>query len=55
MVVGNEEGIVMIEAGASEVDEEKVVDAIEFAHQEIKKICAVISELAAAAGKPKRK
>src|SRR5512146_3139380 len=54
MVVGTAEGIVMIEAGANEVDEEKVVDAIEFAHEEIKKICAVISELAQRAGKPKR-
>jgi polyribonucleotide nucleotidyltransferase len=54
MVVGTAEGIVMIEAGANEVDEEKVVDAIEFAHAEIKKICAVINELAQRAGKPKR-
>lgn len=54
MVVGTAEGIVMIEAGANEVDEDKVVDAIEFAHGEIKKICSVISELAQRAGKPKR-
>jgi polyribonucleotide nucleotidyltransferase len=54
MVVGTAEGIVMIEAGASEVDEDKIVDAIEFAHEHIKKICSVISELAQRAGKPKR-
>ena len=54
MVVGTAEGIVMIEAGANEVDEDKVVDAIEFAHEHIKKICATISELAQRAGKPKR-
>ncbi|MGE5113417.1 MAG: polyribonucleotide nucleotidyltransferase [Acidobacteriaceae bacterium] len=54
MVVGTAEGIVMIEAGANEVDEEQVVDAIEFAHEEIKKICTVISELAQRTGKPKR-
>ena len=54
MVVGTAEGIVMIEAGASEVDEEKIVDAIEFAHEHIKKICGEISELAQRAGKPKR-
>ncbi len=54
MVVGTAEGIVMIEAGASEVDEDKIVDAIEFAHEQIKQICAVISELAQRAGKPKR-
>jgi polyribonucleotide nucleotidyltransferase len=54
MVVGTSEGIVMIEAGASEVQEDIVVDAIEFAHAEIKKICAAISELASRTGKPKR-
>src|SRR5574340_1084788 len=54
MVVGTKDGIVMIEAGAREVKEDTVVDAIEFAHGEIKKICAAISELAARAGKPKR-
>jgi len=54
MVVGTAEGIVMIEAGASEVEEDKIVDAIEFAHEHIKKICSVISDLAQRAGKPKR-
>jgi polyribonucleotide nucleotidyltransferase len=54
MVVGTADGIVMIEAGAGEVDEDRVVDAIEFAHAEIKKICATISEFAQRAGKPKR-
>jgi polyribonucleotide nucleotidyltransferase len=55
MVVGTAEGIVMIESGAKEVKEETVVDAIEFAHTEIKKICAAINDLRAKAGKPKRK
>src|SRR6516162_740340 len=54
MVVGTSEGIVMIESGAKEVKEETVVDAIEFGHNEIKKICAAINELRAKAGKPKR-
>src|SRR5512135_3422816 len=54
MVVGTSEGIVMIEAGASQVQEDTVVDAIEFAHNEIKKICATISDLAARVGKAKR-
>jgi polyribonucleotide nucleotidyltransferase len=44
----------MIESGAKEVKEETVVDAIEFAHTEIKKICAAINDLKAKAGKPKR-
>jgi polyribonucleotide nucleotidyltransferase len=54
MVVGTAGGIVMIESGAKEV-KETVVDAIEFAHTEIKKICAVINQLREKAGKPKRK
>jgi polyribonucleotide nucleotidyltransferase len=54
MVVGTADGIVMIESGAKEVKEETVVDAIEFAHAEIKKICAAINDLKQKAGKPKR-
>src|SRR5690242_2205074 len=54
MVVGSVDGIVMIESGAKEVKEETVVDAIEFAHKEIKKICAAINDLRQKAGKPKR-
>src|SRR3981081_102277 len=55
MVVGTADAIVMIESGAKEVKEETVVDAIEFAHTEIKKICAAINELRSKVGKPKRK
>ncbi len=54
MVVGTADGIVMIESGAKEVSEETVVQAIEFGHQEIKKICAAISDLAKKVGKVKR-
>src|ERR1700733_3901299 len=54
MVVGTADAIVMIESGAKEVKEETVVDAIEFAHTEIKKICAAINELREKVGKPKR-
>src|SRR6202453_3596204 len=54
MVVGTADAIVMIESGAKEVKEETVVDAIEFGHAEIKKICAAINELRSKAGKPKR-
>ena len=54
MVVGTADGIVMIESGAKEVSEETVVEAIEFGHSEIKKICAAISDLAQKVGKPKR-
>src|SRR5580704_16996076 len=55
MVVGTAEGIVMIESGAKEVKEETVVDAIDFGHTEIKKICKAINELRDSVGKPKRK
>ena len=54
MVVGTADGIVMIESVAKEVKEETVVDAIEFGHTEIKKICAAINQLREKAGKPKR-
>ena len=54
MVVGTAEGIVMMESGAKEVLEETGTDAIEFAHDQIKKICAAISDLAKRNGKKKR-
>src|SRR6202047_3898933 len=54
MVVGTADGIVMIESGAKEVSEEVVVDAIEFGHTEIKKICAAINNLRSKVGKKKR-
>jgi polyribonucleotide nucleotidyltransferase len=54
MVVGTKDGIVMIESGAQEIGENRVVDAIEFGHEQIKKICAAIEDLARRAGKPKR-
>jgi polyribonucleotide nucleotidyltransferase len=54
MVVGTKDGIVMIESGAKEVAESRVVDAIEFAHEQIKKICSAIEDLVSRAGKTKR-
>jgi len=45
VVVGTEEAIVMVEAGASEVSEDTVADALQFGHSEIKKIIAAIKEL----------
>ncbi len=54
MVVGTEAGITMIESGARDIPEERVVDAIEFAHAEIKKIVAGIKDLVGRAGKSKR-
>src|SRR5258708_8921160 len=54
VVAGTESAIIMVEAGAKEVDEETVVRALEMAHDEIKRICAAISEFARALGKEKR-
>ncbi len=54
MVVGHKDGIVMIESGAKEETEEVILAAIEFAHEEIKKIVVAIDELVSKAGKPKR-
>ena len=54
MVVGTKDGIVMIESGAKEIAEDRVVDAIEFGHEQIKKICAAIEDLVSRAGKQKR-
>jgi polyribonucleotide nucleotidyltransferase len=54
MVVGTSDGIVMIESGAKEVKEDTVLDAIEFGHTEIKKICSAINDLRAKVGKAKR-
>ena len=45
VVAGTEKGIVMVEAGAFEVPEEKVAEALEFGHEQIKKIVAGIKEL----------
>ena len=53
-VVATKHGIVMVESGSSEVSEETVIGAIEFGHEEIKKIIAGIEQLVELAGKPKR-
>jgi polyribonucleotide nucleotidyltransferase len=45
VVAGTDEAIVMVEAGALEVSEETVADALAFGHGEIKRIVAAIREL----------
>lgn len=52
-VAGSYEKIVMIEAGANEVDDQTMLKAIEFGHEEIKKMVKFISEIQAEIGKPK--
>src|SRR5690349_19437918 len=53
VVAGSKDGIVMVEAGAREVNEEQVVQALETAHAAIKQIVATIDEMAKEAGKKK--
>jgi len=52
-VAGTRKKVVMIEAGANEVSEEVMYDAIVYAHQEIIKICDFIDTIVAAVGKEK--
>ena len=52
-VAGSMEKIVMIEAGANEVPEDKMLEAIEFGHAEIKKMVAFISDIQKQIGKKK--
>ncbi|SDM99370.1 polyribonucleotide nucleotidyltransferase [Paenibacillus sp. yr247] len=52
-VAGTKDAIMMVEAGANEVSEDVVLEAIMFGHDEIRRIVAVIEELVAQAGKPK--
>jgi len=52
-VAGTKKKVVMIEAGANEVSEEVMFDAIVYAHQEIIKICEFIDTIVAAVGKEK--
>ncbi len=54
VVSGTKEAILMVECGANYVTEAEVLDALDIAHGEIKKICATFEELADKAGKPKR-
>jgi polyribonucleotide nucleotidyltransferase len=53
VVAGSQDGLVMVEAGAKEVTEQEVVEALEAAHAAIKQIVATIDDLAKEAGKKK--
>jgi len=54
IVAGTSDGIVMVEAGAKEVGEEDMVQALDTAHKAIKEIVAGIETLAKQAGKVKQ-
>src|SRR6202035_4748782 len=53
IVAGTEDAILMVEAGANEIPEAEILDALDIAHDAIKKLCALQRELAEKAGKPK--
>jgi len=53
VVVGTSEALTMVEAGADQVPEDTILEALELAHTEIRKICAVLEELREQVGKPK--
>ncbi len=52
-VAGTKDAVMMVEAGAKEVSEAMMLDAIMFGHDEIKKIVAEQEKMRADAGKPK--
>lgn len=53
VVSGTKEAVMMVEAGAKEVPEEVVLEAIMFGHEEIKKLVSFIEDIVAEVGKPK--
>jgi polyribonucleotide nucleotidyltransferase len=53
VVAGSENAILMVEAGANEISEAEILDALDIAHSAIKKICALQHELAEKVGKEK--
>ncbi|MFL5837977.1 MAG: polyribonucleotide nucleotidyltransferase, partial [Solirubrobacteraceae bacterium] len=53
IVAGTAEAILMVEAGANEVPEAEILDALDIAHDQIKKLCALQAELREKAGKEK--
>jgi len=54
VVAGTADAVMMVEAGANELPESVMIEAIELAHAEIKKIVEKVLELKALAGRPKR-
>ena len=53
VVAGTKDAVMMVEAGANEVSEEEMLNAILFAHEEIKKIVSFIADIEAQVGKTK--
>jgi len=53
IVVGTPEGLTMVEAGANEVPEDRLLEALDLAHAEIKKLCEAQLDLQRQVGKSK--
>ncbi len=54
VVAGTEDAVAMVEGGALEMSEKDLLEAIDIAHAEIKRLCAMQNEFRNAAGKQKR-
>lgn len=54
IVAGTEEAVLMVEGESQEISEIDLLEALDIAHQEIKRICAVQNELKSIAGEEKR-
>lgn len=52
-VAGTKDAIMMVEAGANELSEDEILEAILFGHETIKEIVALIEKIRADVGKPK--
>lgn len=52
LVAGHDDGVTMVESGSQEVSEELLVDALELAQTEIKKLIALFRQMKAEVGKP---
>ncbi len=53
IVVGTRDALTMVEAGADQIPEDTILEALELAHAEIRRICDAIDDLRAQVGKPK--
>jgi len=54
VIAGTADAVMMVEGGGNEISEDDFLGAVEFAHEEIRKIISAIDELARKAGKAKR-
>ena len=53
IVVGTENAVTMVECGAKEITEERMLEAIQFGHEAVRELCAMQKELAEQVAEPK--